>query len=432
MKFSMDWQDEMDNAAVEERFTIADLQILMNDQNVCQFIEGENTKPTDQLTVSVYPLVESIAVYWWNIFGQRDGQFRFVEHRGGYLLPDIRMKCNGEFFALECIPYSYANTNSSVFSFEPIATELHTRADVERTLDDLITETLTRLDSKQVTGTGLQLRWERVRNSREQKAETEFCEAAGAFGLDPYFVSDEEIALIQRAGAFFQQESLLEFFSAFHDKKPSVASCAIENALDWIESSEARTDDKSALPEVKNIRQHWIADDAHTNSNEKPWTRGYRCARNVRKIMGLEQQARFPTVEKLAEKLGSKNFESAGNVENLRAVVQSTDNNVNVHLRGSTANYNNTSMLFSLGRAIGDAVANPVATRSVINDLHEASRQAVGRAFAAEFLVPINEILSMREDNMDKFSIANEFGVSEQVIEHQIENHWRIQLAGSS
>ncbi len=148
--------------------------------------------------------------------------------------------------------------------------------------------------------------------------------------------------------------------------------------------------------------------------------------------MGLEQQERFPTVEKLAEKLGSRKFESAGNVENLRAVVQSTDNNVNVHIRGSTANYNNTSMLFSLGRTIGDAVANPVATRSVINDLHEASRQAVGRAFAAEFLAPINEIHSMREDNMDKFSIANEFGVSEQVIEHQIENHWRIQLAGSS
>lgn len=54
--------------------------------------------------------------------------------------------------------------------------------------------------------------------------------------------------------------------------------------------------------------------------------------------------------------------------------------------------------LFTLGRAIGDAVANPEVERSAVNDLHEAARQATGRAFAAEFLAPIDEIRSMQED----------------------------------
>ena len=52
-----------------------------------------------------------------------------------------------------------------------------------------------------------------------------------------------------------------------------------------------------------------------------------------------------------------------------------------------------------------------------------------GRALAAEFLSPVEEALSMREDNIDTGMIAGEFGVSEELIERQVENEARIAAA---
>ena len=64
-----------------------------------------------------------------------------------------------------------------------------------------------------------------------------------------------------------------------------------------------------------------------------------------------------------------------------------------------------------------------------MNDLREACRQAYARAFAAEFLAPVDEILSMRRDGYDVRSIADEFGVSTETVERQEENAGRIRRA---
>ena len=61
-----------------------------------------------------------------------------------------------------------------------------------------------------------------------------------------------------------------------------------------------------------------------------------------------------------------------------------------------------------------------------ITELRSAYRQAAGRAFAAEFLAPSDEIEAMRGDKRDIVTIANEFSVSQQVIEYQITNRRRI------
>jgi hypothetical protein len=63
---------------------------------------------------------------------------------------------------------------------------------------------------------------------------------------------------------------------------------------------------------------------------------------------------------------------------------------------------------------------------SPINHVRRAYRQAAGRAFAAEFLAPIDEIRSMRQSQRDAYSIADDLGVPTAVIERQIENQDRI------
>ena len=100
-----------------------------------------------------------------------------------------------------------------------------------------------------------------------------------------------------------------------------------------------------------------------------------------------------------------------------------------MHLRTANSRYAQESELFALGRAVGDAVANPPAERSAVNDLRNAVRQAAGRAFAAEFLAPIDEILSMRNDGKDLYDMAADLGVAEEVVERQLQNRERIEAA---
>lgn len=94
-----------------------------------------------------------------------------------------------------------------------------------------------------------------------------------------------------------------------------------------------------------------------------------------------------------------------------------------------TSSYARASHLFTFARAVGDAVCFPPETRSPVNELHAAHRQAAGRAFAAELLAPIDEVRSMHEDGRDSVSIADDFGVSTAMIDRQWENRDRIAAA---
>ena len=64
-----------------------------------------------------------------------------------------------------------------------------------------------------------------------------------------------------------------------------------------------------------------------------------------------------------------------------------------------------------------------------MNNLHDAERQAAGRAFAAEFLAPVEKVLDMFHDGRDIDEISASFNVTSQVIARQIENRDRIRQA---
>ena len=101
-----------------------------------------------------------------------------------------------------------------------------------------------------------------------------------------------------------------------------------------------------------------------------------------------------------------------------------------VHLRGGEY-VPPTSQVFSLTRSVADLVFYPAGGLSVVNRLHRAERQAVGRAFAAEFLAPVEEVYGMASDGYDGPEIASRFGVSDMVVAHQMENYDRILAACS-
>ena len=414
MRYSAEWLGEASNAAPEERATVADFRLWLNDQNACLHLE--NGVASDRVTISLYPLAEGLARDWWTIFGGRDREVSMMKHRSGYVTPDVRMMFDGAAFEMRADQRTYDNPG---VSFWTTPGEVMSRREAELALGGFIGEVLARLKQEQMSDTSAALRWARVQESRDDPEQAAFCEAAGALGLDPYRIEEGAAASIEAAGALFEGEPLTEFLAGS-------AEVNRISLLEWVQVVERRAPYAARVGELRGMAQD-IAARTPSRDLEQAWSLGYRRARALRRLMSLGPGDRFVSFRRLAERLGaSPAFEVTKPVDGVQALRSDRPDGVRIHLRSLGHPTRSGAYLFGFTRAVGDAVCFPAETRAPINELHAAYRQAAGRAFAAEFLAPIDEIRSMREDGRDNLSIANDFGVSTAVIDHQEENAARI------
>ncbi len=417
MRHSFKWWDEAVNAAPEERATVAELRLFLNERNVTQHVLDGTV--SDHVAVALYGLVNGLVHDWWSLFGGRDREISLRNYRTGYLIPDIRIQFDGAAFEITAHQSVYTDPD---LRFWGGTSEVLSRADGEAWLSSFVEEVLARLQKQGIPDTSAALRWRRIQSSN-RSGENVFCEAAGGLGLDPYQIADEAADFIEKAEAIFDKESLVEFASG---------SRQVDHArlISWVDRMARMKGLNYRLAQLRPIVEK-IAKDDPSDFDKPAWVAGYRRARAMRKELGLRQHHRFISFRDLASLLGaSKNYNLAPKVDGISALRREAFNDIHVHIRnhgdfeGAAATH-----LFVLSRAVGDAICFPAPQMSPINRLHQAYRQAAGRAFAAEFLAPIDEIRSMQEDQHDEYSIASEFGVSPMVIEHQIENCERITQA---
>lgn len=417
MRFLAKWFEDAPNAAPEERATACDLQLWINDRNVCLHVDGIDGQLYDHVTMPLYSVVEGLTHDWWVIFGGRDREYRLIKHRMGYTAPDVRFRYDGAAFEAYACQYNYTNPDIRFWS---VPNETMNRGDAEAVLSAIIYECIDRLHQKGSSRTSAELRWARVQASRSDPDEAVFCEAAGALDIDPYAASDEETDLLLRSADLFAGEPLLEFLAGagYHNLRQGV--------LSWISQAESRPAYQSRLHELAGLAKQ-VANTQPAGSCEPGWALGYRRARATRAALDLNLNGRVSNVSELARTLGNKSFRRAAAVVGLRALISMRQENVHVHLRDRPPTPEaRVSELFAFARAMGDAICFPNTPRSVVNELHEAERQATGRAFAAEFLAPIDEILSMRGDGKEITTIADEMNVSTEVVDRQLENQHRI------
>lgn len=418
MRFSADWQDDAVNAAPEERATVADLRLWLGEQNVCLHLRGLDA--VDHVTIPLYPLAEGLVHAWWTLFGGRDSSLSLIAYRGGFAVPEIRLSYDGAAFTFSAEQRIYTNPD---VRFWAGSSEVTTRADAEAQIGLFIETVLDRLRSNGVGDTSAALCWARVQTSRADEDEAAFCEAAGALRLDPYRIDDATVRTIEHASALFEGEALTEFLAGARS-----ANCL--GLLDWVEAAERRAPETSAVEDLQGAAEA-VAAKVPDRFGEESWARGYRRARALRQVLGFNETRHFVTFGDLAAALGaSREFGLAPSANGIRLLRSHSGGNAHLHLRthGRSAEAQ-ASHLFTLARGVGDVVCFPGPDRSPVNELRSAYRQAAGRAFAAEFLAPVNEILSMREDGRDTVSIAEAFAVSTEVVERQVENAGRIEGA---
>ncbi len=424
MRFSVDWIDGGLNRAAEERATLCDLRIYVSDQNACRFVDFVSNDDTEPLIVPAVHLAEGLANDWWRIFGGRDREYRIQRYRTGFALPDLSFRADGSTFEVTGRTFYSENPH---LRFPFAGDETLPRGAAESTLSRFIENVVDRLAGEGVRNSEVALCWSRVAGSRNDPDEQAFCEAAGALGLDPYAIAEDEALFIERAGSVFSKEPLIEFLAGLTRKERSVT------VTDFVDQVESRPAAQSSLPELAHVASQ-IAPMIRQHRDDRPWSAGYRAARAFRDALGIGSDHRFASHAILARKLGGATFAPAKLFRGVRALVSRPDGGTRIHLRdhrrdSKSADGGTRSNNFAFARAVGDAVCFRDTPRSVINDLHHAERQATGRAFAAEFLAPVGSVVDMWEDGYDADEIADGFNVSSYVIEDQIRNRNRIRGA---
>ena len=197
-------------------------------------------------------------------------------------------------------------------------------------------------------------------------------------------------------------------------------------ALDSLHRLERRPRYRARLPELHDAARQ-IRGVTNRGPGERSWAPGYRAARAFRGAIGVSGDDIIESPKAVATKLGGRSFAPVQGLSDILAVIVRDESDVRIHLgdRGRRQ-WSAWAENFAFARAVGDAVCYPDAGRSVVNNLHDAERQAAGRAFAAEFLAPVEKVLDMYHNGRDIDEISASFNVTSQVIAHQIENRDRI------
>ena len=420
LNLSVDWVEHPTiNAAPEEAATICDLRIFVDGKNACRFLDLDEVtvedQESDRLTIPAVHLAEGLATDWWSIISSRDWKHRIQRYRTGFALPDIVLRSHGS--RIEVMSGPHRHIKNPQLRFDSVGGETIPRLDAEAVFSRFIEKVIDKLTSAGILNSELHARWKRVSISRSDAEERDFCEAAGALGLDPYSISEENTCFIESANDLLAKEVLLEFLSGL---RASTWSPVLISTLSELDN---RADREASVPVLTEVNL------SHVVTADAPWAIGYRAAQSFRDAMGLTLSDRL-SYSSLTKKLGaSEDFTPIPLDGNLRAFVSRSDS-TKIHLH----RYNGVDTLastkftnFAFARAVGDAVIFRSPKRSVVNGLHHAERQATGRAFAAELLAPIQEITSMTEDvfEVEESVLADEFDVSPSVVRYQIENRER-------
>ncbi len=419
-QFSIDeWISDGPHSNVEERATLCVPRMVLESRNIFSFLDTESGKFIDSPVFPAVHLAEGIASNWWPIFGGRDRDHSLLPWRNGNALPDMRFEYNGAVFSIECRPLEWTNPKL-VFMNRGLARL--SRVEAEDLLGGFVEAVVERLISENIRETGVHLSWERVKASMSDEDERSFCEASGALGVDPYSVSERASDFIESAESLFKGESLVEFLAAVRSSNGPSSNSHWE-LVNWIRG--LRPTSGSLLPDLHAVAEQ-ISDALRTGASRPPWHRGYLAAKAFRDAVGLNEGDAV-SVRAVADKLGGARYGRKRGPRGMYAVVDCREGDAaHIHLveRGAK-NWQRTAETFAFARAIGHVVCFSDAPLSTVNGLHRAERQAVGRAFAAEFVAPENIVRQMRHDGYEIEEIAGSLCVNPMVIDHQMENSSR-------
>ena len=425
LSFDFDWVDPQGVRGPELSATWASLQIRVGDSVITRVLDNRVKTVRDFVYVPLYPLAEWLVTNWWFIMHElrnpaKDGDNGFRRRhslstsREGYAYPNLDVIPSG---AQTRVIWKKDRPQWTRVEFLEDGHVLMDGAEFQETCGDLIGQVIGRLDSLGVHDTFLEEEWDAIQAAEEE--ESEFCRSAAGLGWDPYSLDetgrDCVLQIADMLGVLLD-----EAIPALDTTDPVTESSAIVDAI-----AEAKLN-KLTLERIRTFRTEVVQNSA---AGKDPWNVGYEWARRLRQTLGLDGQL-LPDMKQIAEALGedattldevTQPVDSFNKASLIDGIITRADDRPAFAFR----RLGEDARRFHFCRALAEVIASPNSD-ALITRAH-SERQQRNRAFAAEFLAPSSALRqrvsrpTVYDDDIDE--LAEEFGVSSRLVEHQIANH---------
>ena len=295
----------------------------------------------------------------------------------------------------------------------PLADGAHSIAldGCERALiDGLLRPAVSRMHARGRFDRPVEARLARLEDTYANPRDLQFARTAGALGSSAYDLDDADAESVRTLVAMIPDEDArLDFASA-------VLAEQVVEASAWVREETASHGVRNRLDALPALSRYLRP---QLETWPKPHRRGTEMARLVRKHLGLAAEVAIGSAADLHALFGDRGFEASPGAPGELRAFQSRCGDTPTVVVGDEGP---ESTAFTLARAIGDCLAFASPTSCVANLYTE--RQAVGRAFAAEFIAPRDGVVRMIEDDERTPSqVARHYGTTTTVVRHQWENN---------
>ncbi|MBD3242967.1 MAG: hypothetical protein GF331_20410 [Chitinivibrionales bacterium] len=438
LDFEIEWIETGRVRAEELKATWASLKITVDGRPITRVFDKQLNSVREHLFVPTYPLAEWIAFNWWNLFYECFSDARARNYpqrhnlrfgREGFALPNLQISPKDD---LVFVQWSEQQDDTANLEYLTRGSAHIERVALEAAFRRIVEATLQRLHDCGVDESPLEEEWRAIEDA--DPAETEFCVAAAALGLNPYEVTEPLSEEIIKAANLLPSEIRYEFLSVANADELRKQADNLSKTIERLTQAEAV---HSYLADIKKETGTYTASVIPADA-DAPWKEGYRCARKLRDELSIDGKA----FESMADLLGVLQMHAASedlrgeqpeNAEPYDSLV--VINKVN-SAQFSVPKKREESRKFAFARALYEYLFTDLKAAS-LTTATTTSQQKRNRAFAAEFLAPsavLQRLVRTRavsSDDVDE--LAGQLGVSYYVIANQLLNHGIVDtIAGHS
>jgi hypothetical protein len=416
-KISRTWLSK--KGASELDVTMAKLLFTVGGKNVSQFISGRDR--SDHLEIPAYFVAEWIAENWWPLLWEprksEDGEVdrAFVQRHSllaaqhGFALPQIVFMPTGT--RIHITARAREATFADVRFSEGSDANLP-RDDVETELGAFVGAVCARLVAGGIAGTGLQDAWETVRSVGVE--ERQFCQFAGALGLDPCDVGDKTAALLESLLSKLGPELLMDLCLVAPSNAFEIVARAADVAFDGLRTTQTVS--------LEPLMAFPVPAD---NLAVPAWRRGVNAAKQLRKRMGItdtDPSGSFRVLDRFNVSTRRHGEIPISGEANLTGAVARDQSEARIALLQP----DETQRRFAAARAIFAAWTSGGNEKRFLTSAVTRDQQA-NRAFAAELTAPYSllrsraKYSSLTEDQV--WDLAAELEIGPDVIAKQALNN---------
>jgi hypothetical protein len=409
--------EEMEDKDPLLQWTSASIRINLYDHNITYNVNNESKSTNEDVKLAMYPLALWFARSWWRLLyetasiqgtKQKNPYWRLaheIQSAGnGYIWPDITFVSDGKSMQILSNKTQYSNEISTInflydfFSVVPLQNFIDEVTNCIENVLDRIESVKIKDDIKE-----LYTHWQSILEELNDSAASHYRKIEAMLGYNP---DEADVDIIEK---FIKESSA--FGTGLDEEIASIINN--ENKDAFKKMKELAQNDHVAIRGKFNLQKFPI--NSISTNEYRPWEIGGQLAVSVREFCGNSNDIIDDKI--LCDLIGVTSnalFEDIKISSTTLGIVNREDNSSKLFFRGNSK----LARRFNVSRIIADMIiANknniwlPVSNSGTW-------RQKVQRAFAGEFLCPVDNLLEFLDGQYDEDSIAaaaEHFSVNESV-----------------